>query len=175
MGQKTIERFAHQFRLTLFAHFRVWVGVWVRRKTGGLGHHYFARKVKESADFLSKSALLWLRGKDSNQRPPGYEPDELPAALPRDMENCFVSFDILPRGDSKVKREFFLFSKTGRRSASIRLPDRPARRPLHRRLRPAPRRRVRSQGPGSAGTGSRTAHGRRRRAPAARHGCPARR
>ena len=29
--------------------------------------------------------LIWLRGKDSNQRPPGYEPDELPAALPRDI------------------------------------------------------------------------------------------
>ena len=42
----------------------------------------------------------WLRGKDSNQRPPGYEPDELPAALPRDI---YFSLNIIAQDSTAVK------------------------------------------------------------------------
>ena len=47
----------------------------------------FALKAIKLPDLSGRQIrqFIWLRGKDSNQRPPGYEPDELPAALPRDI------------------------------------------------------------------------------------------
>ena len=41
-------------------------------------------KLKDPRHFAS-GVISWLRGQDLNLRPPGYEPDELPAAPPRDI------------------------------------------------------------------------------------------
>ena len=79
-----------------------------------LASSFCSQKLEKHRISVEIRCFLWLRRQDSNLRPPGYEPDELPTALLRDIrctleclgilthETAFVnsfshfSFDLIP-------------------------------------------------------------------------------
>ena len=61
---------------------------WIKSfgRTAGI---HFAHRIA-SGKFVSKSSILiWLRGRDLNPRPSGYEPDELPGCSTPHIESNF--------------------------------------------------------------------------------------
>ena len=68
--------------------------------------HFVSKSCKNKEKPRQKPWFLWLRRQDSNLRPPGYEPDELPTALLRDMRHSLERLSIVPRQTELVNHYF---------------------------------------------------------------------
>ena len=74
------------------------------------------QKLEKPRYSIRIPGLLWLRRQDSNLRPPGYEPDELPTALLRDICTSLECWVIIAWKYRIVKNKFNFFGypeKTG--------------------------------------------------------------
>ena len=59
--------------------------------TSFLQSSFLLKKLEKHRISFKIRCFLWLRRQDSNLRPPGYEPDELPTALLRDIQGALFS------------------------------------------------------------------------------------
>ncbi len=59
--------------------------------------YYIKKKPSSGFMCLYRINLNWLRGKDLNLRPPGYEPDELPDCSTPRYEKEYNVYLLMPR------------------------------------------------------------------------------
>ena len=104
----------HKWRPYVCGRLIVVLRVVVGGVTGGCRGKGMGMKKEAGLTLLCLSGFLWLRRLDSNERPPGYEPGELPTAPLRDVFFNSSAKVRLLEISSKFFADFFpFFEKCG--------------------------------------------------------------
>ena len=73
--------------------------------------------AKTDIERMARWSEIWLRGRDLNPRPSGYEPDELPGCSTPHFQN---SFDVDP---AQIEKRVFIRKPGRKRQSCLRSPS----------------------------------------------------